>query len=369
MRTTLRILLCASAAFAAPVVLSTPALAQSSDAGTEVGELVVTAQKRSENLQDVPASISAVTGATLEERGITQPSDLQFVVPSMQAGRRLGQTSVTIRGVGLNQGSPGVAIHVDGVYQPRPSMGDLTQVDVERVEVLRGPQGTLYGRNANGGVINFITNAPSDQFEGYVLGSYASYQDYRLQGVVNVPIMTGVAARLVVDHTDRNEGFVKNVIPGGQDVDKGQSTAARLRIGAELMEDLRLDISGSVLTATGPSSYFTLYNAPTARAIARNPYLANVIVPLKPRRIAANDRIDDDREYYGGSATLTWQLGEAQIKAISGYAGPEGTKSVWSTSGSLGSMARKRGVTSFLVIETAFACSRPTMRWISSAED
>ena len=320
MRTTLRILLCASAAFAAPVVLSTPALAQSSDAGTEVGELVVTAQKRSENLQDVPASISAVTGATLEERGITQPSDLQFVVPSMQAGRLLGQTSVTIRGVGLNQGSPGVAIHVDGVYQPRPSMGDLTQVDVERVEVLRGPQGTLYGRNANGGVINFITNAPRDQFEGYVLGSYASYQDYRLQGVVNVPIMTGVAARLVVDHTDRNEGFVKNVIPGGQDVDKGQSTAARLRIGAELMEDLRLDISGSVLTATGPSSYFTLYNAPTARAIARNPYLANVIVPLKPRRIAANDRIDDDREYYGGSATLTWQLGEAQIKAISGYA-------------------------------------------------
>lgn len=76
----------------------------------------MTAQKRSENIQDIPAAITAVSGATLQERGISSPTDLQFVVPSMQAGRLLGQTAITIRGVGLNQGSPGVAIHVDGVY-------------------------------------------------------------------------------------------------------------------------------------------------------------------------------------------------------------------------------------------------------------
>ena len=248
-------------ATAALAVAAEPAAAQTDTA--EIEELVVTALKRESNVQDVPASITAVSGAALEERGISQPSDLQFVAPSMQAGRLLGQTSVTIRGVGLNQGAPGVAIHVDGVYQPRPSMGDLTQIDVDRVEVLRGPQGTLYGRNANGGVINFVTTAPTDAFEGHVLASYASYNEIRLRGVVNAPISDGLAARLVVDRSDRNDGFVKNVVPGGQDVDKSETTSARLRVRAELMETLTLDLSASALTSSGPSAYFTLYNAPT----------------------------------------------------------------------------------------------------------
>src|SRR4051812_47033544 len=118
MQRTLRILLCASA-LATPALIAAQAHAQAASGSTELGELVVTALKRESNLQDVPASISAVGGAELQQRGISQPSDLQFVVPSMQAGRLLGQTSITIRGVGLNQGAPGVAIHVDGVYQPR----------------------------------------------------------------------------------------------------------------------------------------------------------------------------------------------------------------------------------------------------------
>ncbi len=318
MRRTLRILLSATA-LTAPVVLATQARAQATAEASEVGELVVTALKRESNLQDVPAAISAVGGAELEARGISQPSDLQFVVPSMQAGRLLGQTSITIRGVGLNQGAPGVAIHVDGVYQPRPSMGDLTQVDLERVEVLRGPQGTLYGRNANGGVVNFISRAPSASFEGYVLGSYATYQDSRIQGVVNVPINDRVRARLVADRWHRGEGFVKNVIPGGQDVDKGQSASARLRVQVDVTKDLTWDVAAYGLTASGPTSYFTLYNTPTALAVSRNPYLARAIVPLKPRRTSANDPIGANREFGGGASTFTWNLGDLQFKAISGY--------------------------------------------------
>lgn len=318
MQTTLRALLCASV-LTAPALLASPSQAQVAGESTEVGELVVTALKRESNLQDVPAAISAVGGAELQERGITQPSDLQFVVPSMQAGRLLGQTSITIRGVGLNQGAPGVAIHVDGVYQPRPSMGDLTQIDLERVEVLRGPQGTLYGRNANGGVVNFISKAPTGDFEGYLLGSYASYDETRLQGVVNVPVNDRVRARLVADHWRRGEGFVKNVVPGGQDVDRGKSSSARLRVQVDVTEDLTWDVAGYALTASGPTSYFTLYNTPTAAAVARNPYLARAIVPLKPRRNSANDPIDADREFTGASSTLTWKLGDAQLKAITGY--------------------------------------------------
>lgn len=318
MHRTLRILLSATA-LAAPGLLATRAQAQAASDAVDVGELVVTAMKRESILQDVPAAVSAVGGQELEDRGITQPSDLQFVVPSMQAGRLLGQTSITIRGVGLNQGAPGVAIHVDGVYQPRPSMGDLTQIDVERVEVLRGPQGTLYGRNANGGVVNFISKAPTAEFEGYVLGSYASYDDSRIQGVVNLPINDRVRARLVADHWRRGEGFVKNVIAGGQDVDKGKSASARLRVQVDVTEDLTWDVAAYALTASGPTSYFTLYNTPTPLAVSRNPYLANAVVPLKPRRNSANDPIGANREFGGGASTLAWDLGEVQLKAISGY--------------------------------------------------
>ena len=318
MPATFRSLMYATALFA-PTLVATETLAQAGQ-GAEVGEIVVTALKRETSLQDVPAAVSAVSGAELEERGITQPSDLQFIVPSMQAGRLLGQTSVTIRGVGLNQGAPGVAIHVDGVYQPRPSMGDLTQIDVRRVEVLRGPQGTLYGRNANGGVVNFISNAPSDVFEGYLMGSYASYDERRIQGVVNVPVSNRVRARLVADHWRRGEGFVENVLPGGQDIDRGESTSARLRVAVDVTDNLTWDLAAHGLTASGPTAYFVLYNAPTPLAIANNPYLAGANVPLTPHRTSANDPIDADRDYTGASSTLTWDLGDLQFRSISGYA-------------------------------------------------
>jgi len=320
MKYAVRSLLCASAALA-PWFIAPPALAAEADtaSGATLEELVVTAQKRSENIQEVPAAITAVSGTALQQRGFTQPEDLQFIVPSMQAGRLLGQTAITIRGVGLNQGSPGVAIHVDGVYQPRPSMGDLAQIDIARVEVLRGPQGTLYGRNANGGVVNFVTQDPTDRFEGYVLGSYATYDESRLQGVVNLPVNDRLRARLVLDHWDREDGFVKNVLPGGEDVDRGRSNSGRLKVAVDVLDNLTVDLSATALQTSGPTSYFTLFNRPTADAVAKNPYLANVIVPLEPRRIASNDPIGAERSYGAAAATITWKVAGLQVKSITGY--------------------------------------------------
>ena len=317
MRKCLQVLLCGSAAISG-LAAASGAWAQA-DGPVQIDELIVTAHKRAENIQDVPAAITAISGAALQERGVASPVDLQFVVPSMQAGKLLGQTAITIRGVGLNQGSPGVAIHVDGVYQPRPSMGDLAQTDIERVEVLRGPQGTLYGRNANGGAINFITQAPSDQLEGYVLGSYATYNETRLQGVINAPFGDRVRSRLVIDRWDRDKGFVKNVLPNGQDVDKGQTLAARLRVQADLLENLTFDLGLTGLHGEGPTSYFTLYNVPTAGAQAVNPYLTGATVPLEPRRIAANDPIGAERDFASASGTFTWDLGDFQVKSITAY--------------------------------------------------
>ena len=125
-----------------------------------VEEIVVTAQKRSQNIQDVAASISAIGAADLDARGIKDMTDIQFFVPSLHFGGQFGEQNIAIRGVGAFARQPGVSVSIDGVYQSRTSAAQLYQLDLERVEVLRGPQGTLYGRNSNGGVVNFITAAP-----------------------------------------------------------------------------------------------------------------------------------------------------------------------------------------------------------------
>jgi len=294
------------------------------EAPADSGEIVVTAQKRSESVQKVAASITAIGGEVLTQRGITSAADLQFAVPSMQAGKILGNTAINIRGVGLNQGAPGVAIHIDGVYQAQPTMGDLAQADIERVEVLRGPQGTLYGRNATGGAVNFITKAPTDRFEGYALAGYAEYDETKLQGMINVPLGDRVRARLVADWTRRGDGFVKNVTPGGPDLDKGETVSGRLRVAIDLADNLTLDLSGAALHGSGPSLYFTLHNKPSADAIAKNPYLMNAVVPLDPWRTSANGPITSDRDYVSGGATLTWNVGDVTVKSITGYARNDG---------------------------------------------
>lgn len=314
-----------TAAAVAMAAASQAAHAQSASLGgglpddTAIEEVVVTAQRRAESLQDVPAAISALTGESLEERGITKANDLQFLVPSMQSGKMLGDTAIAIRGVGLNVGSPGVAIHVDGVYQPRPSMGDLTQIDLARVEVLRGPQGTLYGRNANGGVVNFITQAPTSEREGYLLGSYASFDESRLQGLINLPLSDRFQARLVVDHWNRGEGFVKNVVPGNPDIEKGRATSGRLRLAAQITDTFKADLSLTGYTASGPTGYYTLTSAPSAASVAENPFLAGVLVPTGPRETAANGPVNTDRDFGQATATLTWDLGSAQLKSITAY--------------------------------------------------
>lgn len=287
-------------------------------AGRVVEEIVVTAQRRSESIQDVPIAMTAVRGADINDSGLNEVADLQMLVPSMQVGTLLNSTAITIRGVGLNQGTPGVAIHTDGVFQPRPGMGDLLQVDLERVEVLRGPQGTLYGRNANGGAVNFITRAPERTFSSYLLGSYASYDETRLQAMVNVPVTDRVAARTVLDYWKRGEGFVKNV-GDGPDLDRGETYSGRFRLAAELADAVSLDWKIEGLRQTGPVSYFTLYNEPTPEAVALNPYLVDAVVPLEPWRTSATDPSNSKRRYWSTSATLRWSLPFGEFKSISAY--------------------------------------------------
>jgi iron complex outermembrane recepter protein len=311
MKTSIKTMLCVSA-IAAPWSVVTAASAQ--EQGGESGEIVVTAQRREQAIQDVAAPITAVSGETLQALGIEEPTDLQQIVPSMVAGvDHRGEAAIAIRGVGYNQvGAPGIAVHVDGVYQPRPAMGDIAQMDIARVEVLRGPQGTLYGRNANGGVVNFITESPSPEFEGSLRASYQSYDESRVQGVLNVPLGENWGLRANISRWERGEGFVENVVPGNPDLDRGESLAGRVHLAGELSPNLSLDLIGTASDRSGPFVYYTNINVPT------QPVLVGAIVPLEPRRTSANGPSDTERQYRALTGVLTLDVGDWTLKSITG---------------------------------------------------
>ncbi|MEI9988552.1 MAG: TonB-dependent receptor [Rhizomicrobium sp.] len=305
-------------------ILSTCALAALSPvarAGTPdtVETVVVTALKRTESIQAVPASITALSGAGLEERGISDIEGLQFAVPSVETGALLGDTQITIRGIGEGPGGASTAIYVDGVYQPIAALADLTAIDMGRVEVLRGPQGTLYGRNAIGGAVNFISNAPTQELGGNVSAQYETYDEYRLQGVVNVPLTSTIAARATVNYDDREEGFIKNVIPGQEDLDKGKVLSGRLRIGGQVTDNFSIDLNLQGKHANGPFQYFSLQNPISAGAIAGFPALGGAIVPLQPWRTSANGPNDVHENYGVAALTADWTASFGDVKSITAY--------------------------------------------------
>ena len=303
------------AASALGLMSAAPALAQ----GPAVEELIVTAQKRAETLQEVPGAVSALGAEALAIRGIRSVQDLQYQTPSLQAGTGFNTTVIFLRGVGQTVGQPGVATHVDGVYQARNFQTALAQVDLARVEILRGPQGTLYGRNATAGAVNFVTQAPTAEFEGWGMAAYGNYEHARLQGVVNVPISDRLRTRFVVDYADQNEGFIKNVIPGGPDLGAIENLYGRARVQYDLTDDAMVDFTLFGMHQEGVGDYLLLHNLPTARSIARNAFLANVIVPFAPHRTSANRKSDREADAHGATLALTWDVGGVQLKSTSAF--------------------------------------------------
>ncbi|MDZ4867677.1 MAG: TonB-dependent receptor [Alphaproteobacteria bacterium] len=180
-------------------------------ADDKIEKVVVTAQKRSEDVQKVPISMKALTGNQLDERGVDGFSALQTQVPSLTFGGQVtgGENAITLRGVGSENvtggGDPGVAYHADGVYLGRTVGMDETFFDVERIEVLRGPQGTLYGRNSTGGAINVITRKPElGAFSGAANVTFGDYGRLTTRAMVNLPVGDSVAIRIagVVNQRD-----------------------------------------------------------------------------------------------------------------------------------------------------------------------
>ena len=202
------------------LLASTAAHGQEDDAEV-IQEVVVTAQRITENVQQVPIAVTALSGSALQDRQIINPSDLQLNAPNVTfTATNFGGSSFSIRGIGNlvigRTGESGVSLHLNEIAMPT-NLNSIEFFDMERVEILRGPQGTLFGRNATGGAINFVTRKPSpDSLDGFVDVELGDYAHRRFKGAVNVPLWDNAALRIAGYQLNR-DGYIKNLAYGQTD--------------------------------------------------------------------------------------------------------------------------------------------------------
>lgn len=331
------------------VFLAQPAAAQveATEPETVIGleEIVVTAQHRTESSQRAAVALDVVSTSELENAGIVNSSTLNAAVPALYITRGGGaNTSYFIRGVGnfTNNGytDPAVAFNVDSVYLGRPGSTIGAFYDLERIEVLKGPQGTLYGRNATGGAVNVIPAKPvPGEWAGRVAVGYGNYNAFDAEGSVNVPVGQDGALRVSGKLVDR-DGYNAD----GTGDEKGH--ALRVQLLANLTPDLTFRVSGnyshvggvgvggtythainlspgSQATATSPANYTVVPTGFDPRSGLHSPSNAAFFA----QRVLGGPRINPgplaypfmDNDYYGANAEITWKTGIGTVTVIPAY--------------------------------------------------
>lgn len=302
----------------------------------ELSEIVVTAQRRSENLQDVPISVSALSGEALEAQRITQPSDLISFVPNLQIVSAAGQGTpifalrgVTMADYSLNQSAP-VATYIDEVYKSNFAQLGVSLFDLERIEVLRGPQGTLYGKNTTGGAVNLISRVPGDDFGGYLEAEYGNYDRVAANGAVQAPLGPELSARIAFTYT-RVGGFLKNLFPGEPDNNAVREYGVRGTLKFEPSKDFRAILRVStgkrdpnglgVIATPGPDGVghgvYTLFNGLFP---ASNPNLDYFRAGLGRYEIESNYTERRVNRATTASLTVDWKLNDAlKLTSVSSY--------------------------------------------------
>jgi len=246
---------------AALVALSGNAFAQQpTDADTTgLTDIIVTAQKRATNIQDTPIAMRAFDADAVLKAGINDVNGLNRLAPDLGITNDTQYTKITVRGISSQDHSetadPALTINIDGEYINRPIALNASFFDLERIEVLRGPQGTLYGRNATAGALNIVAAKPKlGEFSGFVTGSYGNYKAISAEGAINVPLGEKVAIRAAGMHNE-HDGYFNNA-PAGR-LSAGNTDAARLAIYAEPTEGVRVYLAGEYVdvNTTGIAQY------------------------------------------------------------------------------------------------------------------
>ncbi len=317
-------------------LVASPVLAQtSSDANVE--EIIVTAQKRAQNVQDVPISMAVFSGEALDAAGVDDIRDLRNITPGLflATAPQVTNTRVAMRGIGSAGNTaiePSVAFFLDGVYVPRVGSLLTGLNDVEAVEVLRGPQGTLFGRNASVGAISMRTAEPRDEFEAEVSGEAGSYGYWKGAGVINAPLAENFAVRLAVlgEHTDGTGYEELNDIALGENSVRSARLSARWDIAPTVRWVLRADYQ--TVEGDGAQAISVVAESVTPTAVANwrarlDPDGAGPLtgdLPLLDNTYNRHVRQDAggvlDDEQFGISSDLTWDFGSGwSARLISGY--------------------------------------------------
>ena len=246
------------------------------DAGAP--EIVVTAQKRSERLQDVPVSITALTGDSIRKQRITQADDLVSKIPNLQLTATVGENTpiFALRGVSmsdysLNQSGP-VATYYDEVYKGNFALLGVALYDLERVEVLRGPQGTLYGKNTTGGAVNLISKKPEFNNSGYINLGYGNYNRLEANGAINVKLAPTLAARIAFT-AEQADGWFVNKLPGKPNLDDVREYAVRGSLLWEPADGVSFLLRGST-SLQNPHNY-GIFAQPGPFGVGNGVYEAN----------------------------------------------------------------------------------------------
>ena len=213
-------------------------------------EVIVTAQKREQNLQDVGVSVTAFTGKQIDEFGFTNSVDIVAQTPNLSFGTPTGEgnnASLTLRGVGLsdfNDNNEGpVAVYVDEVYISALSGVTFQLFDLARVEVLRGPQGTLYGRNTTGGLVHFVSERPTEENEGYVELTGGENSQFEVEGAISGSLTDIMQGRLSFAHNE-HDGYVHNRGPGNNDANNTDNNAGRLQLAIQPSDTIDVLLNG-----------------------------------------------------------------------------------------------------------------------------
>jgi iron complex outermembrane receptor protein len=285
----------------------------------QTDEIVVTAQKRVERLQDVPLAVTAVSGGLLASRQVNDTATLTQAIPSLtfQQGPNPTNTTLRIRGVGtalFGQGvESSVSVVVDGVVQARQAQGFSDLADIDRVEVLRGPQGTLFGKNASAGVINVVTARPSRDFEGRADLTIAEHGEYRGKGTVSGPLTDTLRARLTGFYNDVR-GFTYNTTTGDH-VNGQKSWGVRGKLEWDAASNLKLLLTGEYRKTNSDCCIASSIRTSGAFAQLEAPIVAS---PTN-RQVAENTPTYANSNQKTFSLQGDWDLGPVTVTSITAY--------------------------------------------------
>jgi iron complex outermembrane receptor protein len=314
---------------------------QSASAQQPLEEIVVTARKREQRIQEVSMSITAFSGEQLEEFRISTAQNLSWYTPGLFATGSRGDSDplYTIRGIGLNDAfsnnNPTVGVYINEVNQPFTPMMSFQLFDIDRVEVLKGPQGTLYGRNVTGGAVNVFSRRPGEKLNGYARGDYGNYDHFEFEGAVGGPMSDTAGGRLAIYTVQRGEGWLDNAF-NDQEIGELDQTAVRGTLEFNPTESLELLLIGNYARDKSDSAgrehvgfldgpFSPNLCQPAIRGERDETQCVSFLGysdPYPDRYTIENSSLfgqNADGENYGFSLAINWDIGDMTLSSVTGY--------------------------------------------------